>query len=130
MVGVEVVALILKSTMFAGGWAGKHTATTPLLFAVAVPEIWICWAVVVMAGVKSTSTCAGVVQGFVLQTARVGIKQAIVDDVCTVPQLPEPLVTLAVGVDASPVVGKPTAVKVTLEAVSGPVLVMLKVNAT
>jgi hypothetical protein len=123
MVGVEVEAVIAKSTMFAGGCAGVHTTVMPLLFAVAVPEIWICWAVVVIAGVMSTSTDA------TAPAASVEIKQGIVDP-CSGPQLPEPLVTLAVGADASPVVGNPTAVKVTLEALSGPVLVILKVNAT
>src|SRR5450631_2907703 len=81
-----------------------------------------------MAGVMSTSTDAEV-QGVVEHTARVGMEQVIVDP-CTAPQLPVPTVTLAVGVDASPVVGKFTAVNVTWDALSGPVLVMLKVNAT
>src|SRR4029077_15260844 len=58
MVGVEVEAVILKSTMFAGGCAGLVTTVMPLLFAVAVPEIWICWAVVVIAGVTSTQRVA------------------------------------------------------------------------
>jgi hypothetical protein len=51
-------------------------------------------------------------------------------DPCTVPQLPEPLVTLAVGVDARPLVGIALAVKTTRFATSGPLLVMSKVKAT
>ena len=48
---------------------------------------------------------------------------------CAAVQLPEPLVTLAVGVEARPVVGT-VAVKITRLAVSGPMFVMSKVNAT
>src|SRR4029077_5901486 len=106
MVGVEVEAVILKSTMFAGGCAGLVTTVMPLLFAVAVPEIWICWAVVVIAGVTSTSTIA------TAPAASVEIKQGIVAP-CGGLQLPVPLVTLAEGVAANPVVGKFTAVKST-----------------
>src|ERR1700737_1425819 len=123
MVGVEVGAVIEKWTMFAGGCAGLHNTVTPLLFAVTVPEIWIVVAVVVIAGVTSTSTVA------TAPAASVVIKQGIVD-CCAGPQLPEPLLTLAVGVDANPVVGNFTAVKSTCDALSGPVLVILKVNAT
>src|SRR5260370_14340916 len=114
--------------MFAAVVHVVHTATVPLLFAVAWPETRICLAVVVMAGVTSTSTDAEV-HGLVEHTASVGIKQVIVDP-CTAPQLPVPLATLAVGVGASPAVGTLVAVKTTWDAVSGPMLPMSKVNAT
>ena len=82
-----------------------------------------------MDGVTSTSTAAGEQGGgVVVHTARVGILQMIVAP-CAAVQLPEPLVTLAVGVEARPVVGT-VALKIRRLAVSGPVFVMSKVNAT
>src|SRR5438132_12813317 len=82
-----------------------------------------------MDGVASTSTAAGEQGGgVVVHTARVGISQMIVAP-CAASQLPEPLVTLAVGVEARPVVGT-VALKITRLAVSGPVFVMSKVKAT
>ena len=83
-----------------------HLAGTGLLLAVTLPAIEIEVSVVVIAGVISTSTVA------TAPAAKVGIKQVIVDP-CTAPQLPVPLVTFAVGVDANPEVGKLDATKVT-----------------
>src|ERR1039458_5646576 len=128
MMGVEVEALIAKSTTFTAGCAMKFDWAAPL-FALALPEIVICGLTIGADGVMSTSTVA------VAFTARVGILQEIVDPnpCCTLPQLPEPLVTLAVGVDARPVVGNPRALKTTRLAGSVPLgleLVMSKVNAT
>ena len=113
-------AVIVKSVTFT---AGCTTLTAAPPFALALPEIVIVLLTTGTAGVKSTSTVATAF------TAKVGILHEMVEP-CTVPQLPEPLVTLAVGVDASPLVGKPVALNTTRFATSGPLFVMLKVNAT
>src|ERR1700722_9403494 len=116
--------------MFAGGCEGTHKTVNPVLFAITLPETWICCAVVVIAGVTSTSTVAET-QGRVEHTDSVGIKQEIVPDDCwNALQFPVPLVTIAVGVFDSPVLGRPPAVKNTCDALSGPLFVMLNVNAT
>jgi hypothetical protein len=111
----------VKLTMFAGGCAGLQVYCRPSLFAVAKPEITICVAVVEMLGVMLTVTVD------TPPAARVPIWQVIVDPpVCKVLQ-PVPV---AVGGLCSPDVGKPVAVKTTCDALSPPVLVILKVKVT
>src|SRR5208282_3015374 len=100
-------------------------------FALAPPET-VTWGgsctggVGLMIGVTSTSTAA------MAPTARVEIEQVIMP-CCTMPQFPEPLVTLAMGFDAIPVEGT-LALKTTRLAGSlAPPrleLVISKVNAT
>src|ERR1700687_961966 len=128
--GLGGEAWTVKSTMGSAVCGGLEVTTMPLLLAVAWPVTVMVWAVVVMAGVASTSTDAEVHAVGVGHTASAGIKHVIVDP-CTTPQFPVPVDTLAVGAGASPVIpaGKP-AVKITCDALSGPVFPMLKVNAT
>src|ERR1700720_1650892 len=114
-------AVMAKSTTFTAGCATEPPTEPPL--ALALPAIVIVLLTTGTAGVISISTVATAF------TARIGILQEIVDP-CTVPQLPEPLVTFAVGVEASPLVGKPVALNTTRFATSVELLVMSKVNAT
>src|SRR5208282_820741 len=106
-------------------------AVTGPPFALTFPEMLIVLSMTGMAGVTSTWTAAEAVQGRAGHTARFGILQEIVSDVpdcCADPQLPVPLLTWAVGGLVSPVLGNPRTVKTTRLALSGPVLMMLKVN--
>src|SRR5258706_10127615 len=118
MTGVEVDALIPKSTT-GTVWVRVFVPVVEP-FAPALADTATCdrWAVI--EGVRSTSTAA------VAFTLRVGILQRIVAP-CAAVQLPEPLVTLAVAVEASPVVGT-VALKTRRLAVSGPVFDTSKVN--
>ena len=123
MVGVEVEELILKSTTLS--ICERDTCDAPP-FAPTLPETEMVWLVAVMAGVTSTSTAAPMMQ-LPVHAASVGILQTIVVH-CTAVQVPVPEVTFAWAGDASPVVGT-VARKITLDALSGPTLMMSKVNA-
>ena len=97
-----------------------------LLLAVTWPVTVIDGMVAGMAGVTSTSTAAEL-QLAVVHTIRVGRMQVTVAP-CT-EQLPVPVVTFAAVVPVSPVLGTTVPVKITSEAVSGPLLPISKVNA-
>src|ERR1035437_1110247 len=94
------------------------------LLAVTWPVTVIDGMVAGMAGVTSTSTAAELQ---VVHTIRVGRMQVTVAP-CT-EQLPVPVVTFAAVVPVSPVLGTIVPVKITSEAVSGPLLPISKVNA-
>src|ERR1017187_1388456 len=96
-----------------------------LLWAVTWPVTVIDGMVAGMAGVTATSTAAEL-QLAVVHTIRVGRMQVTVAP-CT-EQLPVPCVTFAAVVPVSPVLGT-LPVKITSEAVSGPLLPISKVNA-
>src|SRR5450759_1785159 len=100
---------------------------TKMLLSLAVtwPVTVIDGMVAGMAGVTSISTAAEL-QGVGTHTFRVGRMQVTVA-ACT-EQLPVPCVTFAAVVPVSPVLGT-LPVKITSEAVSGPVLPISKVNA-
>src|SRR5258708_33154721 len=113
MTGVEVDALILKSTT-GTVWVRVFVPVVEP-FAPALADTATCdrWAVI--EGGRSTSTAA------VAFTLRVGILQRLVAP-CAAVQLPKPLVTLAVAGEASPVVGT-VALKTRWLVVLGPVFV-------
>jgi hypothetical protein len=96
-----------------------------LLLAVTWPVTVIDGMVAGMAGVTSTSTAAEL-QGAGAHTVSVGRMQVTVAP-CT-EQVPVPVVTFAVVVPVIPVLGT-LPVKITSEAVSGPLLPISKVNA-
>ena len=124
MVGVEVEALILKSTT--SSICERDPCIGPP-FALAVPETLTWVRPPVMDGVRSTSTAAPVVQ-VPVHAAKFGMLHWMLLPL-TGPQVPVPPVTFALALDASPVVGT-VAMKVTLSALSGPRLMMSNVNAT
>src|ERR1700674_4230794 len=117
MTGVEVEAVIVKSTTFA---VCELVPCVPPPFALTLPETEIVLLSAVMDGVTSTSTEAtGEVHVGSMQAASVGIRHCMVFPLSG-PQDPEPLVTLAVAFEAtSPPIGT-MAKKVTLDALSGP----------
>src|ERR1019366_1498452 len=121
-VGCETVTV--KSTMRSVCDMGPATKLL-LLLAVTWPVTVIDGMVAGMAGVTSTSTAAELQLG-VAQTVRVGRVQVTVAP-CT-EQVPVPCVTFAAVVPVSPVLGT-LPVKITSEAVSGPLLPISKVNA-
>src|ERR1700692_2263508 len=116
-------AVIAKSvTCTPGNCATNAPNGSPL--ALAWPEIE-----------RGFGTVMGTAGGMSISTVAVAlpaIVEILQEMICpsTAPQLPDPLVTLAVGVDARPLVGIPVALNTTRFATSGPLLVMVKVNAT
>src|SRR5208283_1695540 len=132
MTGVGVVAVTMKSTTFTvceqPVSSGAQVDWSAPSFAVALPVTVMGGGGGLSDGVTSTSTLA------VAFTVRVGMKQEIDpnDPSCggtNWVQLPEPLLTSAVGSDARSVAGT-LAVKTRKLAGSVPSLVMSKVNAT
>src|SRR3981189_56175 len=116
MTGVEVEAVIEKSTTFA---VCELVPCVPPPFALTLPETEIVGLWAVMDGVTSTSTdLRGDVHKGSMPAASVGITHSMVFPL-GVPKDPEPLVTLAVALAATaPPIGT-TARKVTSDALSG-----------
>src|ERR1700675_1068954 len=117
MTGVEVEAVIEKSTTFA---VCELVACVPPPFALTLPETEIVLLLAIIDGVTSTSTDArGNVHGGSMQALSVEILHCMVFPLSG-PQDPEPAVTLAVAVDDTRFPIGTTARKVTLDALSGP----------
>src|SRR5258708_34753640 len=110
MTGVEVDALILKSTT-GTVWVRVFVPVVEP-FAPALADTATCDRRAAIGGVRTTSTAA------VAFTLRVGILQRIVAP-CAAVQLPEPLGTLAVALEPRPVLGT-VAVKARRLAAAGP----------
>ena len=124
MTGVVVETNTLKSTTLT---VCDAVTVVWLLLALARPDTEMVVRPPVIDGVTSTSTAAPVVH-VPVHAASVGMWQEIVFPTI-VSQLPALLVTLAVALVVSPVVGT-VAMKFTNVALSGPLLIMSNVNAT